>query len=89
MQHLRLVIALAAVLTLFFIDLMYQHWKLYGEAQKLMFETEQPMADWALLWFTGAFGGGEIRVRVRDTDQSPGNRALEEIQVDHLFLRIS
>ena len=38
---------------------------------------------------TGAFGGGEIRVRVRDTDQSPGNRALEEVQVDHLFLRIS
>lgn len=38
---------------------------------------------------TGAFGGGEIRVRVRDTDQSPGNRALEEVEVDHLFLRIS
>ena len=33
-------------------------------------------------------GGGEIRVRVRDTDQTSGNRGRERVEVDHLFLRV-
>jgi len=31
-----------------------------GEAYKLMFETEQSTGEWALLWFTGAFGGVRV-----------------------------
>ena len=45
-------------------------------------------ASYQIAPVTTAFGGGEIRVRVRDTDQTPGNRGLEELLVDHLFLRV-
>ena len=33
-------------------------------------------------------GGGEIRVRVRDSDQTSGQRGRERVEVDHLFLRV-
>ena len=45
-------------------------------------------ASYQIAPVTTGFGGGEVRVRVRDTDQTPGNRALEEVLVDHLFLRV-
>jgi len=33
-------------------------------------------------------GGGEIRVRVRDSDRTSGNRGRERVEIDHLFLRV-
>ncbi len=33
-------------------------------------------------------GGGEIRVRVKDSDQSSGRRGRERVDIDHLFLRV-
>lgn len=44
-----------------FVGLMLTPWALFnGEAHKLMFETEQPLGDWILLWATGAFGGVRV-----------------------------
>jgi hypothetical protein len=44
-----------------FVGAMLTPWALLnGEAHKLMFETEQSAGEWALLWFTGAFGGVRV-----------------------------
>jgi len=44
-----------------FVGLMLLPWAvLNGEAYKLLFETEQSAYEWALLWFTGAFGGVRV-----------------------------
>ena len=62
-----------------FVGAMLCPWAiLNGEAQKLMFETEQPFADWALLWFTGAYGGvrvGPTRERYPRCEHGRGLRA--------------
>jgi len=44
-----------------FVGAMLTPWALFnGEAYKMVFESENTVGQWALVWFTGAFGGVRI-----------------------------